>query len=321
MQLAWLFDAAARRGPVSAPLLLLAVLATTGTTTALLSEDAIIWRILSWPQAVGTLLMEFLIPPYLLAMMRFVQRRTLLAVDQLSALADADTTAIVRERLGRFPTRGGLLTVVAFALFGLDQNGRMVSWMLEGAAFGAVDVFFVLGNSLIWLLVGFFLAWRIPASLALVRFGRTLEVDLYAMNALQPLARVATGDVLVLMGALALSTLQSLDAQLRIENYASAFLVGGASGVLLFLLPLWGVRANVIERKAARIAEIDAAIAATETSDLRGLELLSAHRARIAALSSWPIDLRIVTRIFAYVIIPPLAWIAAALVERAIDTL
>lgn len=126
---------------------------------------------------------------------------------------------------------------------------------------------------------------------------------------------------MAITGAVALSTLQSLDAQLRLDNYVWAFVVGGVSGVLLLLLPLWGVRANVIDRKAVRIAEIDCAMAATPRSELRELKLLAAHGERIEHLSNWPIDLRIVTRVFAYVILAPLARVAAALVECAIDAL
>lgn len=322
MQLEWLFREQARRGPFAPPLLLLGLLAALGALALAASgDDAIVWRVMSWRQALGTMLMFVLIPPYLLAMMQFQQRRTLAAVDQLAALAAPSSTDRVRERLAHFPLRRGLIVLAVFALFGIDQNSRMVVWIASGEPFAAVDVFFVAANALLWTLVGFLLAWRLPASLALVRFGRTLRLDLYRPETLHPLARVGTGDLLVFMGAIALSTLQSLDAELRLENYASAFLVGGASGVLLFLFPLWGVRANIKARKAARIAEIDAAFDATPRSDLRELELLAAHRERIAQLSNWPIDLSIVTRIFAYVIIPPLAWVAAALVERVVDSL
>ena len=165
------------------------------------------------------------------------------------------------------------------------------------------------------------LSWRIPASLSLVRFGRGLTLDIYRLEAVRPLARISTGDLLTTMGALGLSTLQSLDAQIRIDNYAPGFIVAGISGMLLFLLPLWGVRANIIERKARRMTEIDAALDKVPNGDLQQLELLHAHRDRVRQISNWPIDLQIVTRIFAYVIIPPLAWVAAALVENAIDAL
>lgn len=320
MRLDWLFRERTRRSLPSPPIVLLGLLLLCLGLAATIPGDAMIFRIVSWRQAVGIMLMFVLMPPYLLAMMQFLQRRTLVAVEQLAPLADATATALVRTRLASFPPRAGAAVLLLSAIFGLDQNGRMAGWMADGQPFAAIDVFFVAGNVIVWTTVGFLLAWRVPASRALVDFGRSLNIDLYHLDALRPLARVATGDILVFMGAIALSTLQSLDAELRLENYASAFAVGGVSGAMLFLFPLWGVRANVMARKAERIAEIEGAMAATPRDDLRALELLAAHRERIAQLSNRPIDLSIVTRIFAYVIIPPLAWVAAALVERLVDS-
>ena len=49
-----------------------------------------------------------------------------------------------------------------------------------------------------------------------------------------------------------------------------------------------------------------------------GLESLTSHIDRIRGMSSWPVDVGLAARVFGYVIIPPLAWVGAALVENLI---
>lgn len=135
------------------------------------------------------------------------------------------------------------------------------------------------------------------------------------------MARVATTDVLAVAGAMAFMPMQSLDAEFRFENYGAGLLVGVCSAISPFLLPLWGVRSNITKRKAARIAELRAQLAAVDRSDISQIEPISAHITRVEDMPTLPIDTQVVTRVIAYGIIPPLAWVAAALVENLIDSL
>ena len=51
------------------------------------------------------------------------------------------------------------------------------------------------------------------------------------------------------------------------------------------------------------------------------LELLLQHRDRLRQSHTWPFDLGLVYRLLLYVVIPPLAWLGAALVETAVEGL
>ena len=79
------------------------------------------------------------------------------------------------------------------------------------------------------------------------------------------------------------------------------------------------MRGNIRDRKAERIAALQAKLDLVDRDDVVAIELLSAHIDRLRGLSNWPVDLRLATRIFAYVISPPLAWVGAALVENLVD--
>lgn len=121
------------------------------------------------------------------------------------------------------------------------------------------------------------------------------------------------------MGALAFMPLQSLDAEFRWLNYQTGLVVGLISSALLFYLPLSGVRSAVRETKKRRIEALQAAIESADRAKVQELEALLAHRERVQHLSTWPVDLSILSRVALYLIIPPLAWVGAALVESLVQ--
>ena len=47
---------------------------------------------------------------------------------------------------------------------------------------------------------------------------------------------------------------------------------------------------------------------------------MTAHIDRVNSIPNWPIDVQLITRIFVYVVIAPLAWVCAALVEKMIES-
>lgn len=261
-----------------------------------------------------------LLPPYLWLMAILMHHRAQEAVNALSPIADLQDTQRVLLRLNRVSLWG--IPFVLFSLvFGAFQNELFITEMIAGADFEFIDIAFVCGNILLWFSVGLLLVWRLPVGFALSQFAHRLNLDIYRLDVLRPMARVATTDVLTVAGAMAFMPMQSLDAEFRIENYGAGLLVGVCSAIALFLLPLWGLRSNIAKRKAARVEELRAQLADVDRSDIRKLEPISAHIVRVEDTPSLPIDTQVVARVFAYVIIPPLAWVAAALVENLIDTL
>jgi hypothetical protein len=113
--------------------------------------------------------------------------------------------------------------------------------------------------------------------------------------------------------------LQSLDAEFRWVNYQTGLIFGTISASILFYLPVSGVHDGIREAKARRLEEIQSLIGAIDQSNVASLESLIAHRERILHLSAWPLDLSILSRVGFYLIIPPLAWVGAALVETLVQ--
>ena len=206
---------------------------------------------------------------------------------------------------------------MAGAIFGLSQYAVVLS--TPSLLHPVPDIPLIIGNVLLWIVVGGLTVSRMQDVLAMRRLGRNLNVDLYNLKALRPIGRSAVVDVLVVMGALAFMPLQSLDAEFNWGNYQAGLFFGLIGSVLIFYLPLSGVHVQINEAKAARLLALQEQIDAQDRADAVTLEALVAHRDRVAHLSSWPVDLSILSRVGFYLIIPPLAWVGAALVETLVQ--
>jgi len=87
----------------------------------------------------------------------------------------------------------------------------------------------------------------------------------------------------------------------------------------LVLPPIWGLHTNMRSVIKARVAELQSEINNCDRSDFAQLALLTEHRETVRDFNSWPLDVALVGKVLFYVIIPPLAWVAAALVEQVVD--
>lgn len=273
---------------------------------------------MSQRQFLGTTAMFTLLSTYLLALMIWLEHRTHGVLNQLAAIAPPERIATVTHRLQRL-TKPAVLVIAAGVAFGLTQNAGIITLTLNANSVHPLDVAIVIGNCVLWGVVALMVGWRVPVSMALMRLGRHLTLDLYDLDVVKPLAKIATNDVLIVAGAMAFMPLQALDAEFRAGNFQAGTVVGIISAVSLFFLPLWGVRANIAKLKSKRLHELQHHINAVDRNDVIKLETTSAHIERLRILSPWPIDLRVVTRVLAYGVIPPLAWIGAALTENFID--
>lgn len=104
-----------------------------------------------------------------------------------------------------------------------------------------------------------------------------------------------------------------------------------ATGIGLFLLPLWGVHVRLLAARTAELARVDRAIRGEREALLDSLiaadaqtastaELI-AYRTHAADFSVWPFGSGSLARLGLYLGIPLLGWVGGALVERLLDAL
>ncbi|MCC5886821.1 MAG: hypothetical protein JJT88_10335 [Gammaproteobacteria bacterium] len=158
--------------------------------------------------------------------------------------------------------------------------------------------------------------------------GRCTTVNLYQPGELTAFGRAAIRPCLFIIA------LQCAYVLLMLPDDAR-FAVGTAVGLMvsmvlvaaLFFLPLRGIRSRIRSRRRQVIAALDARLArlpqaddrAADSASLAEVESLLALRARMAAVSAWPLGLEGVRRLLFYLVLVPLTWVGAALVEMLLE--
>ena len=279
-------------------------------------------------QIIGMGLMTTLLPAYLIVATWFGQRRSFALLEALrSRLPDPAPIDGAGETL-----RGGLRATwvqgIVLGCFLALFNTQPVEALrgplpvLEGAI--------SFGQFALWIAVALLFGVRRKAAHAFRELARIVPIDLFRPETQRLIARSGVVDVAVVAGALLFTPLQSLDAEFRWYNYHFGLLVALPAAAFFLLWPITPLhRRNQVERDA-QLAALDAKLdetlhgdgrTASEDGAIGRLETLLAHRDRIARVRTWPLSTGLLSRVFLYLVIPPLAWAAAAVVERFVDRL
>lgn len=90
-------------------------------------------------------------------------------------------------------------------------------------------------------------------------------------------------------------------------------------GLVMLVLPIFGAHRAIAAARDREIARVDRQIE-TEPPASDRLMLLTLYRHRIESTPAWPLSLRNLAQIGFYLVLPPLAWVAAALVESVVSS-
>lgn len=168
------------------------------------------------------------------------------------------------------------------------------------------------------------IAIRLHTALQFNEAGRRVPIDIYEQSSLRPFSRNSLVDVLVVMGGQSLTALQSIDAQFRYFNYVWSRIVSIPTALTLAIVPTVAIHKLIPALRNTELGAVNQIIQDSPrdlaTTNIASLELLLRRRERLQSLNTWPIDVTVVIRFFLYLVIPPLAWLGAALVEIALDT-
>ncbi len=284
------------------------------TTTGLIDSDALALGFSSQMHLIGMILLMTLMPMWLLGCFVVTQRHSLAMAQRL----DANLAQSVLS----FPKRQALVGIGGGCLYALAFNVPLYQIDLVLAGNGAIISIFI-GQLVVWMCVGFLLSIRLYVGKLFHHLGKTIKISIFEQSSLEPFARVGMLDVIIVVGGLAVAVVQSIDAQFRIENYATALLVAVPAATALLIRPMWSLHRRLVERKQILLEDVclQVGVASEQNSaaDMATLESLLQRRDRIKAINTWPLDVAIWRRLFFYVLIPPLAWSGAALVEVVID--
>ena len=188
-----------------------------------------------------------------------------------------------------------------------------------------------LGTMLTWFVVLHAITALIHNAHAFARLGRdALRIDALRPQQLAPFATVALLPSLMLMGTQLFYPLLSLGGQFNAIATLPGFVMTLASAGYLLLRPIWPVHVHMREAKASLLASTDAGLARWREQNpdrnyapegLHDLVPMLTFRQHVLGLPEWPFNLGLLGRWLFYIVIPPLTWVLAALMENFIDTL
>ncbi len=217
------------------------------------------------------------------------------------------------------------IAVVVGAMFAILANINPSSLSLDPESpIFVTSSALAFGQIFMWSIVAVTLFFVIQDDWLLYQYGRHVQVNIYDLDKLNGFGRAVLTQFLMVIGALALTTLQSLDREFQWVNYANGLYVGIPSAVIFVLLPTWTIRKNIRRVKAQALEAINSEIQQTPTGldseSLLRLNALIARRDQVQHTRTWPMDISIFSRFLFYVFIPPLAWLGAALMEVMLDS-
>jgi hypothetical protein len=272
----------------------------------------------SQAQLLGQVLLMTIVPAFVLSMVVVTQRRTMRRAQALHA------SGLIKDHpdhwLRPLPAVRMYVGIVLGFLYAITVNVP-TEWMLRLNDIDFQEAGIIAGQSLVWISCG--LGWSIRFNSAALfdQRGREVSIDIYDSSKLELFARNGVDDVLLITGAVGLSALQALDAQFRLGNYLAALLVAVPTAAYLLIRPMRAIHLRLSQQKREFIADINLQIVRLReiAAPVSELELLLQHRDRLRRTYTWPMDLAIVYRLLFYVVIPPLAWLGAALMETVVQ--
>ena len=235
--------------------------------------------------------------------------------------------ALLGRALVRMAPGHAARTGIVAALLGCAHGWLLGQWSLPLVP----ALLQTTGTVLMWIGMTACLAPLLMNAQLFASLGRQARPDLFRPELTAPFGSLALRPTLVIVGLQCAYPILFLGGD---GSLAGATLLGVAAALAsmtgMFFLPLRGIRQRLVALRRDTLVGLQERIEAldvvrrgidaeTDVDELRQLEQLLALRDRIAHASTWPLDIASARRVLIYVILPPLTWAAAALVEMGLD--
>jgi hypothetical protein len=184
----------------------------------------------------------------------------------------------------------------------------------------------VIGALLVWIVMMFVVSALIDNARLFNRLSAHTAIDLIDPGRLTAFARVAVASTLALIGAQAAFPVLWVSPDSSVVAMVPGLLATGTPMFFLLAMPIWPIHRAITTAKASELRRINERLRSMprigeDTADLAPLNQLLAYRREIAAVSEWPFNTGVATRLAFYLVIPPLTWIAAGLIDVMIERL
>lgn len=280
--------------------------------------------------APGVVVFFCIILAYIIPVHHLIVERSMQALIQLTpAFPDGDVMLTRhQQRVLRKPGYWYAATLIIGAAAGITHNaflflGADLSIVLTGSA----SLLSLAVTVIVWIIMTTVIASLVDNALLFNRLAERIKVDVLNVRTLTPFGSVAVSSTLAMIGAQAAFPALMVESDAQWITFAPGLLATGVPMIFLFLLPIMPVHRRIVAAKRTALDRVNGDIAQTagarngphETA-YGNLQPLLIYRSEISAVSEWPFDTSVMGRLAFYLIIPPLTWIGAALIEILVDT-
>ncbi len=282
------------------------------------------------PRSASAALFFSVLIAYIIPVFHFISERTVAALEvlQRNQIGELDRIERLQVRIHRKP-RGWFAVVLCIAGVAavlhnvlLDSSRAQIS---SESRFSTPTVAVMLGTTLTWLTMTLVVSALMDNARRLADLAREVPIHLLDPERLRPFASVAVLSTLALIGAQAAFPILIVVGDASWIAFVPGLLATGIPMVLLAVWPIWPLHVRLSAARRSLLGELNRRIASAPAPDpshpdsLARLAPLLSYRREILEVSEWPFDLGIMARLGLYLIIPPLTWVGAALIERLVD--
>lgn len=276
-----------------------------------------------------------LVLAYIIPMFSHITSRTKCALEELRPRLDLDAAAYEQTAawLDTAPGWVVALQVGAGAALGLTHMAFVLGSpgaLVDEALASPGDAVSLLGAVLVWIVMTSVISMLMQQAVIFARLGaKNARLTLLNPTTLAPFARVSVSASLAIIGALALFPLIGFESGMNLAEILPGALATLPALVGLFFIPIWPVHRRLAAMQHAELAainrELEARLEVTgehpSPAEVEQLAPLLAYRREVQNAPTWLFDGDNVSRLLLYLVIPPLTWIAAALMENLVDSL
>lgn len=284
-------------------------------------------RDFSWP----VMLFFCVILAYIVPIFHFITQRTEEALDELSPFLNLEAVRFTQLRQAISHRSIGWMLLNASIGIGcwFVQSMAMLGGvrpMYESITNGVSGFIFAIMPLLVWLGMMCAIHALIDNARLFRSLAQSIEIDLLDPEKLTPFGRMSVASTLVVIGAQASFSIMWLGGEVSLWSTIPGIIPTTAAIIYLLIAPVWPIHKKLRAQKVQEIERVQGRInqmAAERKSSLEhlaeNLSPLLAYRREISRTSEWPFNLSVLARLGLYIIIVPLTWIGAALIENVVD--
>lgn len=272
---------------------------------------------------------------YLIPTFHYVSERTEIAIEALESeldtahLSEPLSGPLLRDQITRRSWGWQLTNLLGSLLFWLIQ-----SWFLAGGlsgmryslTSGIESALMALGALPVWIVVSLVIQALINNAHLFRELARAVPVDVLHTKGLMAFGRMAVSAVLVVVGTQASFSIMFFGGVDTPWAWGPGLLLTSAAMGYLLLGPVLPLHRRLKLAKAESLNQLESEIRATggldklsDPEQRRALSELLVVREELRRLPEWPFDMDLLARLGIYLIIVPLTWVGAALIENVVN--